>query len=168
MCEKDESAYVYDIYIMTYGGLPLYGGCTKSEFCQQHLGQHALHCGFFAALKSFCQEAFGQYTIHLIKMEDISVHLMTEPTREVMFAGVYPQSFSENTAREQLEQMMSRFMEKYGDQVATSAICDESIFDSFTEDLVELRIIPNTDIQCSMPIQFEEGSQKVKMPVWRE
>jgi|SRR5271157_714570 len=164
MQENDTNAFVYDIYILTYGGLPLYGGCTGSAFCQQHPGQHALHCGFFAAMKSFCQEAFGQYQVYLIEMDDISVHLMTDPATEVMLAGVYPRMVPEQEAREQLETMMGRFTEKYAQNLAAGAVCDESIFDSFTEDLVELGIIPNADVKCSIPLQFAEGSQKVNMP----
>jgi hypothetical protein len=160
----EEEAHIYDIYIMTFGGLPLYGGCTNSTFCLQHVGQHALHCGFFAAMKSFCQEAFGQYQVSLIEMDDIKLHLLTVPALEVMAAGVYPKSVADSTARDQLEVMMQRFTEKYSQNITAGAVCDQSIFDQFTEDLVELGIIPNANVHCSIPIQFEEGTQKVNMP----
>jgi len=158
-----ERNYVYDVYILNYSGIPLYGACTGSKFCQQNQNQHALHCGFFAALKSFCEEAFNQREIQLIEMPDIQVYLMAEPATAVMIAGVYPKSMKSRKPKRQIEAIMTRFIKKYADRLKPSTYV-EDVFAGFTDDLVDLGIVPNRSVLMTRDVQFDKENQRINMP----
>ncbi len=160
---KKVKPYVYDIYILTTSGLPLFGGCTGSEFCQHHTDQHTLHCGFFAAMKSFCEEAFAQPQIRLIEMDNLRIHMLAEPSAKVIFAGVYPMAMQKRTSNKQLVSMTNRFMKKY-EGILTTDIVNDKFFRDFTEDLLALKIIPSSNLRQSLAAQFEDGTKKVHMP----
>ncbi len=162
MAPKTKS-HIYDIYIFTTAGLPLYGGCTGSTFCQQHVDQHALHCGFFAAMTSFCEEAFAQRKIRMIEMENLKVHMLADPTAKVIIAGVYPVEITNRVSRRQLGAMINRFTQKYSG-ILPANIVNDKFFEDFSEDLFELKIIPSPKIRPSLVLQFEQGTQNVKMP----
>ncbi len=160
---KKSKPYIYDIYVFTTAGLPLFGGCTGSAFCQSHVDQHALHCGFFAAMTSFCQEAFAQRKLRLIETENLRIHMLAEPSASVIIAGVYPVEIGLKASRKQLESMINRFTMKYS-SVLPANIVNDSLFEGFTKDLLELKIIPSPRLRPSLALQFEQGTQNVKMP----
>ena len=49
---------IYDIYIVETSGIPIFAGCTATDYCKLHMDQHELQSGFLATMYNFSKETF--------------------------------------------------------------------------------------------------------------
>ncbi len=164
--QAQKSSSVYDIYVIKTSGVPLFAGCTGSDYCKLHLDQHELQSGFIAAIYSFSREVFKTSDIKTILYEDIQLNFKTDEEHGLIFVFVHPISAPQETIKMQLEAAYRRFVERYRDYLAEDII-DEEIFESFQKDLNTLGITPHEQLMSVKEMQkLQKGMEKKKPNLW--
>lgn len=134
MTYVDVSAY--DIYIFQSNGLPILAGCSGSDYCKSHYDQHELHSGFIAALNSFSKEVFTD-TPRTILYKDIQINMKIE--NELTIMTVHPVEIQNDLIQIQLNDIFSKFKEKYG--VEFEHFIDVDIFEDFQSEVDKMGLI---------------------------
>lgn len=136
---------IYDMYVMDNGGLPIFAGCTVSDFCMQHADQHPLHTGFITALRSFGKEVFSG-DLQNLSFPNVKLNFKSVGDYTIVF--VNPDSADENMIQEKLNQVAKVFKEKYQKKVKSYYVSDE-LFQNFNEDMYKLGLVPKDRLQST-------------------
>ncbi|MDH5402240.1 MAG: hypothetical protein OEY49_07095 [Candidatus Heimdallarchaeota archaeon] len=142
---NQEDVMIYDLYVMNNSGLPVFAGCTVSDFCMSHAEQHPLHTGFIAALQSFGREVFSG-DIQNLNFPNVKLNLKTSGEYTVVF--VNPQSVDNDIINTKLEQVSDLFTKKYEKNIKSYAITEKQYTD-FVNDVINLGLIPKDRIQST-------------------
>lgn len=143
--QDDDSLLIYDMYVMNNSGLPVFAGCTVSDYCMAHSDQHPLHTGFIAALQSFGKEVFSGELQHL-KFPKVNVNMRAVGDHTIVF--VNPEYVDDALIQDKMDKVASLFKEKYEKNLNLGYVTQEQ-FDSFTQDAIDLGIVPKDRLQSS-------------------
>ena len=81
---------IYDIYVVEKSGIPLFAGCTASDYCKLHMDQHELQSGFLAAMYNFSKETFKDSTLRTINLDDITISMRSESEEGIILVFIHP------------------------------------------------------------------------------
>lgn len=143
--KEDDSLLIYDLYVMNNSGLPVFAGCTVSDYCMAHTDQHPLHTGFIAALLSFGKEVFSGELEHL-KFPNIKVNMRSAGEYTIVF--VNPVKADDDLIQVKLDEVTTLFKEKYEKQL-NEAYVTQKQYDDFVEDAIDLGLIPKDRLQST-------------------
>ena len=136
---------LYDLYILDNGGIPLFAGCTSSNYCKQHLEEHPLHTGFIAAITSFGNDVFSGYPEQL-NFRHLKLTFKVEESFTIVM--VNPQDVDDRLIQEKLKEVTSLFKGKYKKLTESAFVSDE--FEKQIEtDLIALGLAPQDQIQST-------------------
>ena len=150
---------LYDIYILKTSGIPLFAGCTATDYCMRHMDQHELQSGFLAAIHSFSKETFTEENLRQILYNDIKISFKSND--EIIMAFVHPIDYKNKKIEKDLEKAWKRFHEKYRDSINESLI-EEKFFDDFREDLRDLGIIPDKIVSVKEAQYEREQNRSIR------
>ncbi|MHA2252478.1 MAG: hypothetical protein ACXAD7_19085 [Candidatus Kariarchaeaceae archaeon] len=136
---------IYDMYVMDNSGIPIFAGCTTSDYCMQHSDQHPLHTGFIAAMQSFGKEVFSG-NLQNLRFPDVKLNFKSVGNYTIVF--VNPESTDETLIQDKLEQVAKVFKDKYEKDVKSFYISDEQ-FHNFNEDMYKLGLVPKDRLQST-------------------
>ncbi|OLS25254.1 MAG: hypothetical protein HeimC2_19300 [Candidatus Heimdallarchaeota archaeon LC_2] len=143
--QKAEGLSIYDMYVLNNSGLPVFAGCTLSDFCLAHADQHPLHTGFLAALLSFGNEVFSG-NLQNLKFPTVNVNMKT--VGDYTFVFVNPKDVYENFIKSKLDEFAKVFREKYENEIAEGYVTNEQ-FENFQQDMIELGLIPTDRLKST-------------------
>lgn len=144
--------YLYDIYILRFDGMPLYGGCTGSPYCESHIANHYLHCGFFSALNAFSNEVFPGKKLHHIEFDDIRISFKIDRPNELIFIFVHPSAIPQFVIQEKLNVTRVLFLKQYAHLIENNFL-DLTVFESFPEILYKFNIIKRQKLYPTKEMQ---------------
>ncbi|MCE7734185.1 MAG: hypothetical protein GPJ54_04845 [Candidatus Heimdallarchaeota archaeon] len=159
-----EDSYVYDVYVIKTSGIPLVSGCTATDYCMGHMGQHELQSGFLAALNSFSQEAFNNEKMRSLEMDNIQLNFKVNNEKELIFATVNPITANKEEIQKKLTKGMDQFIKKFGDKL-DSDITTQLMFDEFRPILEDLGLIGDK-LMSTAEAQNAENSKKSRLLRW--
>jgi len=133
---------LYDIYVMKSSGIPLFTGCTGTNYCMTHLGQHELVSGFFAAMRSFARESFKDENLKTMIFSEIRINFLEDIENELLLAFIHDINADDTQIAQDLSKAKDLFLQKYGVHVNDSLV-DQQIFENFREELRSAGIIEN-------------------------
>ncbi len=131
---------IYDILLIRTNGLPIFAGCTGSDYCMMHMEQHELQSGLIAALYSFSKEAFNDNTMEAVLFDKIELNFEVDEDRGLILAFIHPPGIDMDHIKEQLKQGMDIFIKHYNDRIK-EYIIEEELFEQYAKDLRKLKII---------------------------
>ena len=143
---------LYDIYIIRTYGVPIFTGCTRSDYCQHHPEQHELHAGFFSAMHSFAKNSFNENKMNSIFFDKIQVNIKTDEEQQVMIIFIHPIGVSKKIIDEYLEETATLFTTKYYPRIEEGKV-QQDLFEEFKTDLKARGIIPNREMKNTFKIQ---------------
>lgn len=143
--QEDDSLLIYDLYVMNNSGLPVFAGCTVSDYCMAHTDQHPLHTGFIAALLSFGKEVFSGELEHL-KFPHINVNMRSVGEYTIVF--VNPENADAALIQDKLDEVATLFKDKYEKQL-NEAYVTQKQYDDFVQDAIDLGLIPKDRLQST-------------------
>lgn len=159
-----QDSYVYDVYVVKTSGIPLVSGCTATDYCMDHIGQHKLQSGFLAALNAFSQEAFNNEKMRSLEMDNSQLNFKVNNEKELIFATVNPITANKEEIQKKLTKGMNQFIKKFGDRLDAS-ITTQLMFDEFRPILEELGLIGDK-LMSTAKAQNAEDSKKSKLLKW--
>ena len=156
--QEDDSLLIYDMYVMNNSGLPVFAGCTVSDYCMAHTDQHPLHTGFIAALLSFGKEVFSGELEHL-KFPNINVNMRSVGEHTIVF--VNPEYADAALIQDKLDKVATLFKDKYEKQL-TEGYVTQKQFEDFTQDAIDLGLIPEDRLQSSKDYFITDKGESAK------
>ncbi len=159
-------ATLYDIYVTKNNGIPLFTGCTGTNYCMTHLGQHELVSGFFAAMRSFAKESFKDEDLQTMIFSEIRINFLEDDNNELLLAFVHDITANDNRIRNDLKKARDLFVKKYGDHLDDNLV-DQQIFEDFREELRDAGIIEGNLGNVIEMVKFnekKEEEQKISRP----
>ncbi|MHA2365540.1 MAG: hypothetical protein ACXAC7_16405 [Candidatus Hodarchaeales archaeon] len=148
----------YDIHILKTTGIPLFAGCTVTEYCKHHKDQHILQSGFIAAIHAFSRESFSKSVLRKLIYNDVKVSFKSD--HEMIMVFVHP---FDHDVQDDLNRAWDRFKEKFKEELK-SQVVNKMIFDSFEDELRELGIVTD-ELHSIIPAQeIDEVKQKKTHP----
>lgn len=132
----------YDIYVIKLSGVPIFAGCTGSDYCQAHDDKHILHSGLFTTFYFFANQSFEGSMIKTILFDDLQINFLVDEANKVMIAVNHPISVENIHIRKQLEYAHKTLIEKYHYLIESETSPNEYDFDSYKQDLVEIGLVP--------------------------
>ncbi|MCY3414333.1 MAG: hypothetical protein INQ03_21990 [Candidatus Heimdallarchaeota archaeon] len=147
----------YDLILMKSSGIPIYAGCTGSDYCMKHLGQHQLQTAFLSALYSFSQEAFDEEVLTKIDFSNIQLNFEIEHSKQLLFVGFHPKEVDSKQIQKLLQEALVRFNKRFPGEI--SDIVQPDDFLEFSKDLRELGLVSN-QISSFYSMQDEEKTSK--------
>ncbi|MHA2029032.1 MAG: hypothetical protein ACXAC2_08555 [Candidatus Kariarchaeaceae archaeon] len=143
--QEDTSLSIYDMYVIDDSGIPIFAGCTTSDYCMQHSDQHPLHTGFITAIQSFGKEVFSG-DLQNLRFPNVKINLKTVGNYSFVF--VNPETSDEDLIQNKLDQVAKVFKEKYEKNVKSFYQSDEQ-FRNFNEDMYKLGLVPKDRLQST-------------------
>ncbi len=143
-------------------GLPIFSGCTGSDYCKAHGDQHALHTGFFSAIRTFAQEAFRETNLEGIRFDQIQINFKGDTNTGIYLALVHPKQVPREAIEIQLERALEIFMTKFSPYVSEFTQLKDEDTAKFKEDLMKLGIIRTPKLTNLIPMQITRDSPKWK------
>ncbi|MHA2363399.1 MAG: hypothetical protein ACXAC7_05540 [Candidatus Hodarchaeales archaeon] len=153
--QSDSALSTYDMYLLDNGGIPLFAGCTISDYCMQHQEQHPLHTGFIAAIQSFGNEVFSGYPQKL-NFGHLKLTLKNEGSFTVVF--VNPEDADDNLIRDKMDKISTLFKEKYEKNIHAFYVTDE-LSKNFEDDMIKLGLVPQGGIKSTKEYFITEKGQ---------
>ena len=153
---------IYDIYLMNLSGISIFSGCTGTEYCQAHQGQHELHTGFFSAIHSFSKEAFQESDMKSMDMGKIQLNFKINYEKGIMLVLVSPDYVKKKNIKKQLDVTMKTYLNGYADKIEQNTMNDE-LFKAIMKDLNQQGILHTEDVIPVSKIQmsFDKVANKV-------
>lgn len=152
---KNVGLAIFDIYVLAEGGIPVFAGCSTSDYCASHEGQHPLHAGFIHAIQNFGNEVFSS-GIRDLKFDSVKLNFKSTGQYTIVF--VNPLSTSDRYIHEKLEEVSELFMHKYEDKVQTHLLSDE-LYHEFMDDIVGIGLIAKDRIKSTKSIFVSESDK---------
>jgi len=128
----------YDMYVLDNGGIPLFAGCTISDYCKEHMEEHPLHTGFIAAIRSFGNEVFSGYPEKL-NFGHLKLTFKNEEKYTIVF--VNPETADDVLIKTKINLLSDMFKKKYEKNIEYFYVSDEQT-DAFVTDMMNLGILP--------------------------
>ncbi|MHA2099695.1 MAG: hypothetical protein ACW99A_13545 [Candidatus Kariarchaeaceae archaeon] len=136
---------IYDMYVFDNSGIPIFAGCTTSDYCMQHAEQHPLHTGFMAAMQSFGKEVFSG---NLQQLKFPNVKLNFKNMGDFTLVMVNPDSVDDDLIQDKLVQASNLFKEKYENRVEIFRISEELALE-FNDDMYKIGLLPKDRLQST-------------------
>lgn len=157
-----KNTLVYDFYLMNLSGLSIFSGCTGTEYCRAHQGQHELHTGFFSAMHSFSQEAFQESLMQSMEMGNVQLNFKIDLIRNLMLILVSPINIKKKNIRKQLDRMMELYLNSYAEKIEEN-VMNEDLFKQMMLEMKEYGIIHTEHVFPVNKIQmsFDKIAKKV-------
>lgn len=143
--QTNSTLETYDMYVLDNGGIPLFAGCTVSDYCKDHMESHPLHTGFIAAIRSFGNEVFSGYPEKL-NFGHLKLTFKNEGKFTIVF--VNPDESDDTLINEKMEQLSKLFKDKYEKDIDYFYVSDEKV-EQFSKDMIEMGIVPKDRIQST-------------------
>ncbi len=143
---------VYDLYVLNMSGLPIFAGCTGSEYCKNHLDQHELHSCFFSAIYAFSKESFKETVLRTISFDKLQINFLVDEPNDVQVIFVHPQSAKRAKVIKHLKIAHDLYLQKYKARLPPNEV-NEALFTEFKKDLMANKIIPTIDIIATSSMQ---------------
>ncbi len=153
--QTESTLSIYDMYLLDNGGIPLFAGCTTSDYCMQHQEQHPLHTGFIAAIQSFSVEVFAGRPEKL-NFGHLKLTFKNEGTFTIVF--VNPEDADDDLIREKMDKISALFKEKYEKNMQSFYVTDEQT-QNFERDMKILGLIPKDRIKSTKHYFITEKGQ---------
>ncbi|MHA2502541.1 MAG: hypothetical protein ACXAE3_06720 [Candidatus Kariarchaeaceae archaeon] len=134
--------HIYDIYVIKTSGIPLFAGCTGSEYCQSNMSGHELVSGYFSALHAFSEEAYQDQELQTMLFGEIAINFWIDREHELIFIFVHNRHAETPDIRKHLELGHSIFLERYGHHLDDDLV-KLSLFEDFQQHLRVAGIIPH-------------------------
>ena len=153
---------IYDIYLMNLSGISIFSGCTGTEYCKVHKGQHELHTGFFSAIHSFSKEAFLESKMESMDMGNVQLNFKIDYERGIMLVLVSPSDGKKKKIKKQLEDIMETYLTGYADKVKQNSM-NEELFKAIMQELNQRGILHTGKVKHVGKIQmgFDKVAEKV-------
>ncbi|RMG30416.1 MAG: hypothetical protein D6732_16310 [Methanobacteriota archaeon] len=132
----------YDIYLIRTSGIPLFAGCTQSDYCMSHLQQHELQAGFLAAINAFSKEAFEDEKIHTIYMDNIQINFIVNEEDGLIFAVLHDINADTDFIKRRLKDAYDIFISRFPEAKDENHL-DVSQFEEVTHILRQLGLVGN-------------------------
>lgn len=132
---------VYDIYIVEKSGIPLFAGCTASDYCKLHMDQHELQSGFLAAMYNFSKETFKGSNLRTIAFDNITVSMKSDEEEGIILVFIHPIRINPKIMDAKMTKALEVFMTNFYPNLDSNTL-DPELFDMYKDELRELRIIP--------------------------
>lgn len=149
--------FIYDIYLLQSSGVPMFAGCTGTDYCKNHFEQHELHAGFFSALYMFSKETGVGTNLNSIFYEDIQINFKIDEDAEIILILVHPREVKEKKVQKNLETAYDIFIKNYYPKLDKDCI-EASILDDYPHDLVEHGILHSEDLFPTKDLQMDTES----------
>jgi hypothetical protein len=157
---------LYDIYVINNAGLPLFSGCTATDYCKMHMGQHELVSGFISAMMAFSRESFQDSTLESLLFDDITVNFTRDEEKGLIFNFVHKRDIDQEEIRKNLDKAAEIFLKHYGDEVDRSYV-EEAIFAGYRDLLKEEKIIPDLSNIIGAQMETEERlGRRPRLSAW--
>ncbi len=143
--QKDTELSIYDMYVLEDSGIPIFAGCTTSDYCIQHVEQHPLHTGFMAAMQSFGVEVFSG-NLQQLTFPNIKLNFKTQGV--YTFVMVNPDWVDDDLVQDKLESVAKLFKDKYENKVESYLISDK-LYQEFYDDMIEIGLLPKDRLQST-------------------
>lgn len=138
-----EQLQAYDIYLIRTSGIPLFAGCTQSDYCMTHMQQHELQAGFLAAINAFSKEAFEDEKIHTIYMDNIQINFIVNENDGLIFAVLHDINADTEFIKRRLKDAYDIFTARFPEAKDESNL-DVSRFEEVTHILRQLGLVGDT------------------------
>ncbi len=132
----------YDIYLIRTSGIPLFAGCTQSDYCMTHMQQHELQAGFLAAINAFSKEAFEDEKIHTIYMDNIQINFIVDEKDGLIFAVLHDINADTEFIKRRLKDAYEIFVSRFPEAKDESHL-DVGRFEEVTHILHQLGLVGN-------------------------
>ncbi len=156
------SEQIYDVYVLRTTGIPIFAGCTATDYCIMRMDQHELHSAFLAAMYNFSKESFSDTDIQTIVYGDIVLNFALSPSDNFMMI-FFHQNIDEidsESIRAKLRKAMDIFMNKYAPQIGEHESGDD-LFEDFKTDLQNLQVLPSPKLMdLSKMMMMDEKKEK--------
>ena len=143
---------LYDLYVLKSYGIPIFAGCTGSDYCKGHHKQHELHVGFFSAIYSFSKESFVDTTIHSIIFDKIQINFEIDEETNIIIIFEHPCFVETDLIRNYLTKAMNIFLENYIEQL-TDGVIRNDLFKQYQQDLQRIGVLPNRKLHDTSEMQ---------------
>lgn len=143
--QEEVELSIYDMYVMNNSGIPVFAGCTTSDYCAKHADQHPLHTGFIAALQSFGKEVFSG-ALQNLSFPDVKLNFKAIGDHTLVF--VNPISADDDMIQEKLNQAAKVFKDKYEKKIKPYYVSDKQ-FQDFNEDMYKIGLLPKNRLQST-------------------
>jgi hypothetical protein len=138
----------YDIYILRLSGVPIFAGCTGSDYCTEHTENHETHSAFLSAIYSFSKALSARNPLKSIILDTIQINIKVDELNDLMIALVHPKEVKLEKIRQQMDAAHDLFLEKYKKRIEKDdSFNDEQIFREFEKDLKDRKIIHKTFVR---------------------
>jgi hypothetical protein len=132
----------YDIYVLRLSGVPIFAGCTGSDYCTEHVKNHETHSAFLSAIYSFSKGLSADNRLKSIVFDTIQINMRVDERNDLMIVLVHPKEVAPEKIRQQIEAAHDLFLEKYKRRFERDAsLSGEQIFKKFEKDLRERNIL---------------------------
>ena len=125
MAGDEEDAY--DIYLLRLSGVPIFAGCTGSDYCTEHMNNHELHSAFLSAIYSFSKEVSVGNPLKSIVFDTIQINIKVDEPNDLMIAVVHPRGVEPDKIRQQIDAAHDLFLEKYKKKMESGDPLDRKI-----------------------------------------
>ncbi|WP_371802241.1 hypothetical protein [Candidatus Lokiarchaeum ossiferum] len=163
MSKPIELNNLYDFYVIRLNGLPIFAGCSGTDYCQGHVAQHQLHAGFFSALYAFANEAFQDVRLETIYFDKIQMNLLISESDNIMIIFVHHRSKSLQKIRELMNQTWEIFKQDYIPKLKENQF-QKDLYKAFLEDLKRLKVILPDKDPFDIREMLLEGLKNRKIP----
>lgn len=146
MTTQEEMEFpIYDMYVLDTSGIPIFAGCTTSDYCMAHADQHPLHTGFMSAIQSFGKEVFSG-NLQQLTFPDIKLNFKT--MGDFTFVMVNPDTVDDDLVRDKLNQALDVFKDKYENRVEVFRVSEELQYE-FNDDMYKIGLLPKDRLQST-------------------
>ena len=131
---------ICDIFLLYTSGIPIFAGCTGSEYCMNHYESHELHAGFFSAIYNFSRETGIGSNLQSIIFDDIQLNFKIDELEKVMLVFVHMKTAKLRIIQKQLDYALGIFLKKYK-PILRKHYIERELFVEFMNDLKEKGIV---------------------------
>jgi hypothetical protein len=151
--------YAYDIYVIKTSGVPIFAGCTMTEYCQAHNDEHMMHSGLFMAIYALSKESFIDSTIRTIMFDKVQINFKFNIQKKFFIALIHSSKVESTSIITQLNHVHKVFTEKYSGWL-DKAESPTRLFEQFKSELKEYGIVPNLGSMLSVQMGFKDVISK--------
>jgi hypothetical protein len=138
----------YDIYLLRLSGVPIFAGCTGSDYCTEHMNNHELQSAFLSAIYSFSKGISAGNPLRSVVFQTMQINIKVDEPNDLMIAVVHSKEVEPDKIREQIDAAHKLFLEKYKRKMDSSVpLNEEQLFRQFEKDLRDRKIVHKTSVQ---------------------
>lgn len=160
---------IYDVYLLHTTGVPIFAGCSGSDYCKAHPGQHELHSGFFSAMHAFSRESFQDNRLDALFFDKLQVNFKIDVEHDLMLVFVHPRSEKNKAVKNQMDVALKLFVAEYSDAVSTTGQVMEERLEEYKQALRKRGILAPERMKNTRGMQLQPqtiGSRKYGFLRW--